>query len=72
MKKLITLAKALDFNSETEYFDYCINSWFNGRFDQCRRLFRAMQTKDRKGLIAYIQGCYDYRHEVEIFYFNLL
>jgi len=70
--KLLTLAKKLDFTQETEYFDYCINSWFNGNFIQCRELFKAMTKTDRKRLVEYIRGCYDYRHEVEIFYFNLL
>lgn len=70
--KLIKLAKRLDFSTETEYFDYCINSWFNGNFTQCKELFKAMNKEDRKGLISYIKGCYDNRHEVEAFYFNLL
>lgn len=70
--KLITLAKRLDFTTETEYFDYCINSWFNGNFDQCRRLFKDMTKADRKELINYIKGCYDYKHDVYTFYFNLL
>lgn len=70
--KLITLAKKLDFTNEIEYFDYCINSWFNGNFSQCKRLFKDMTKADRKRLLSYIKGCYDYKHEVEIFYFNLL
>jgi hypothetical protein len=70
--KLLTLAKRLDFATETEYFDYCINSWFNGQFSQCRDLFSRMSKKDQKVLIQYIKGCYDYTHEVETFYFNLL
>ena len=69
--KLITLAKRLDFTTETDYFDYCINSWFNGNFSQCKDLFAAMSKADKKGLINYIKGCYDYTHDVEKFYFNL-
>ena len=72
MKKLIKLAKELEFNTEVEYFDYCINSWFNGNFTQCKNLFKAMKKEDRKSLLSYIAGCYDHKHEVEIFYFNLL
>lgn len=72
MRTLLTLAKKLDFTQETEYFDYCIDSWFNGNFDQCRKLFKAMTKQDRKSLISYIQGCYDHKHEVETFYFNIL
>jgi len=70
--KLLTLAKQLEFSTEIEYFDYCITSWQNGNFSQCKELFKAMTKKDKKGLIDYIKGCYDYRHEVELFYFNLL
>lgn len=70
--KLLTLAKRLDFSTEEEYFDYCINSWFNGQFNQCRNLFSDMTKKDQKALIEYIKGCYDNEHEVETFYFNLL
>lgn len=70
--KLITLAKRLDFTSETQYFDYCINSWFNGNFSQCKELFKAMTKADRKSLIEYIKGCYDYTHDVETFYLKLL
>jgi hypothetical protein len=70
--KLLTLAKKLDFTQETEYFDYCINSWFNGNFSQCKELFKAMAKTDRQHLITYIRGCYDYQHEVLTFYINLL
>lgn len=70
--KLLTLAKKLDFTQETEYFDYCINSWFNGNFSQCRKLFKAMNKADKRNLITYIRGCYDYQHEVLTFYINLL
>lgn len=69
--KLLTLAKRLDFNTEIEYFDYCINSYFNGNFNQCKKLFSDMAKKDRKELIEYIRGCYDYKSNVESFYFNL-
>ena len=70
--KLLTLAKKLDFSSENEYFDYCVDSWFNGQLGQCKSLFKAMTKSDQKRLIQYIKGCYDYTHEVEKFYFNLL
>jgi hypothetical protein len=70
--KLLTLAKQLEFKTEIEYFDYCINSWFNGNFSQCKDLFNAMTKKDRKSLIQYIDGCYDYKHAVSSFYSNML
>jgi len=70
--KLLTLAKKLDFTIEIEYFDYCINSYFNGNFSQCKELFKDMSKQDRKGLLEYIKGCYDYKNEVYSFYFNLI
>lgn len=74
MAKLLTLAKRLDFQTETEYFDYCIDSHINGNFTQCRDLFKALTRADRKSLLQYIQT----RHlpqgtgKVYNFYFNLL
>jgi hypothetical protein len=70
--KLLTLAKKLDFTTETEYFDYCLNSYFNGNFSQCKELFKAMSKTDRKALLTYIKGCYDHQHEVYTFYLNLI
>ena len=72
--KLITLAKKLDFNTETEYFDYCINSYINGNFTQCRKLFSDMTKKDRKRLIEYIANCHPCgTHSKEyIWYWNIL
>ena len=72
--KLITLAKNLDLNTETEYFDYCINSYANGNFAQCRKLFADMNGEDRKRLVEYIAGCYDNPQSKDVykFYWNLL
>jgi len=72
-KKLITLAKELDFNSETEYFDYLIESHVNGQFSQCRRLFSEMKKEDQKTFVRHItQHDFDGIGEVYDFYFNLL
>lgn len=72
--RLITLAKKLDFTTSEEYFDYCINSYCNGNFSQCRELFKDMTKADRKKLIEYIAGCYDYPEMKNVykFYFALL
>lgn len=67
MKKLITLAKELDFNTSIEYFDYCIDSHINGNLGQCKNLFKAMKKEDKKELIQYIDNT-----EIKNFYFNLL
>lgn len=72
--KLIALAKNLDFNTETEYFDYCINSYENGNKSQCKKLFNDMTKADRKRLIEYIAECYDHPESKYVynFYFSLL
>ena len=54
--KLLTLAKKLDFKEEWEYFQYCLDSYVNGNFSQCKELFKAMTVKDRKGLIEYLKN----------------
>ena len=54
--KLLTLAKKLDFTSEWEYYNYCLDSYINGNFSQCKDLFKAMNTKDRKGLIEHLKN----------------
>lgn len=74
MKSLNTLAKQLEFKRDIEYWDYCITSYANGQFTQCRKLFFAMKKADRKGLLDYISGCYDYPEQTDVyqFYFKLL
>jgi len=52
-KKLISLAKELDFNSETDYFNYLIDSHINGNFRQCQRLFSEMRKGDQKHFLLY-------------------
>ena len=74
-KKLITLAKELDFQTEAEFFDYCIDSHINGNFSQCKELFKSMSKADQKELLLHIErnfvtGFSD--KEIYNFYFNLL
>jgi len=71
MAKLITLAKRLDFTTEMDYFDYCIDSYTNGNFSQCKELFKAMSKADRKSLLNHI-GTGINMKDVYQFYFNLL
>lgn len=69
-KKLLTLAKELEFNHEYEYFDYCIDSYINGNRSQCRDLFAAMRKDDQK---AFLTECMDREiREIYNFYFELL
>lgn len=67
-KKLLSLAKELDFSDEFEYFDYLCDSHINGNFSQCRKLFSEMKKEDQKKFLKYI------KNEVEIFnfYFELI
>ena len=73
MPTLTTLCKRLELPAfEEEYFNYCIDSWFNGQFDQCMKLFKDMSKQDRRRLLNYINGCYDYEHAVYKFYLKLI
>ncbi len=65
-KKLITLAKEYDFNTELEYFNYIIESIVNGQRKQARELINKMQKKDKKEALQHFAqlegntylGCY--------------
>ena len=72
--KLLTLSKKLGFTTEWEYFDYCLNSYKNGNFSQCKELFKAMTKADKKRLVSYLRETFSdsYVQEVTEFYFNLL
>jgi len=52
-KKLITLAKELDFTTEHEYFDYIIESEINGQMSQVKELIQDMKKEDQKDFILY-------------------
>jgi len=67
-KKLITLARELDFSTETEHMDYLIDCHINGNFTQCRRLFAEMRREDQKKLLYHCAG-FSRTYE---FYFELL
>lgn len=71
---LLKLAKNLEFKTGIEYYDYCITSHYNGQLSQAMDLFKAMSKTDRKGLIEYINGCYDYPEQRDVykFFFKLL
>ena len=46
-KKLINLARKLEFKTENEYKDYILDSWINGAQEQAVDLYFNMLTKDR-------------------------
>lgn len=53
-KLLINLAKDLDFETEMEYFDYIIDSMYNGQPQQVKRLYNDMKPCDRKEFVTWI------------------
>jgi len=63
-KKLINLAKELDFETEIEYFDYIINSYINGQKTQTRALYKAMKEVDKLEFLVYLK---EYSLNDEIF-----
>ena len=46
-KKLINLAKELDFETEYDYYNYIIDSSINGQPQQVKQLYNDMSRKDR-------------------------
>ncbi len=70
-KKLITLAKELDFTTEQEYFDYMIDTHINGQFTQCRNLFNEMSRTNQKEFIIYLDNSSTDK-KIHNYYFNLL
>jgi hypothetical protein len=72
-RKLTALqaAKRLDFNTETEFFDYLIDSHINGQPTQCRELFAELKRKDRKNAVQFIAKNYS-NESIYNFYFNQL
>ena len=74
-KKIITLAKQLEFKTSEEYMDYCIDTYLNGNFGQCREQFIYLSKDDKKKFITYIYNSQMLtvdKNRVFTFYFNLL
>lgn len=70
-KKLLTLAKEMDFSTEVEYFNYLIECHTNGNFESCKRLFSEMRKEDQKVFIKYVDDSFTEK-AIRNFYFNLL
>lgn len=73
--KLLQLAKSYDFNFETDFFDYCIDSFLNGQYEQAELLFKEMDKLGRKCLLIYINDMTILpadKRNLYNFYFNLL
>jgi hypothetical protein len=69
-KRLLTLAKELDFTEEHEYFDYMIDSHINGNFTQCKELFKDLNIEDKKRALIYIDNA-GFKREFK-FYLGLM
>lgn len=73
-KKLLTLAKEMDFSTEVEYFNYLIECHTNGNFESCRRLFSEIRREDQKVFLRYLNGAAQFNGKLQArnFYFDLL
>ena len=67
-KKIITLAKELDFSTEDEYYNYICDSYINGQMQQVRKLFAAMRKGDQK---YFIENIRDYSENKEFYSYIL-
>ena len=68
VSNILKQARKLDFSTESEYYDYLIDSYYNGNFEQCKGLFKALKSDEQKQLLSYaydFSACY-------MFYFDLL
>ena len=54
-KKLINLAKSYDFETKTEFFDYIIDSFYNGN-GQAKKIFIEMNKEDQRRFISYLEN----------------
>ncbi len=50
-KKLITLAKELDFEEEYEYYNYIYESWINGNKTQVTALYKQLRNRDKEEFV---------------------
>jgi len=76
MKTLLSLAKKLDFTSESEYFEYIIQSYYNGQLTQARELFIKMAKQDKKTFLndipEYLPGDIEAQSNIYKYFFQLL
>ena len=66
-KKLITLAKELDFETDVRYFEYIIESLINGQRQQVRDLFNDLSNYEKSHFLNryvdnYFVGYYSAEH----------
>jgi hypothetical protein len=49
---------ALEFSTNEEYYNYCVESYLNGQRNQCKTLFKQMPSDNQHELIEYIRDNY--------------
>lgn len=57
-KKILKAAKELDFTSDQQLYEYIIDSWYNGNFNQCEKLFNGLPRDNKHELIRHIRDVY--------------
>jgi hypothetical protein len=74
MKALKTLIKAYGFTTDSEYFEYCINSYLNGNKQQAKELFKQMKLEDKRSFLLSFTEFYDNPSQQESynFFINLI
>jgi hypothetical protein len=45
---------AYGFATNDEYYNYCVDSYINGQFSQCKTLFKQLPGNNKHELIKYI------------------
>lgn len=78
MKKVQTLVKEYNLNSDVQYYEMVYTSYINGQKKQAKDKFLAMKREDRKNCFRYLYEIYNlslissYRHTISHFLFNLI
>jgi ferritin-like protein len=63
-KKLITLAKELEFETTDQYYYYILETKINGQSQQVRKLFNEMKKDDKLHFLNYYLDPSDYGTEI--------
>jgi hypothetical protein len=61
------LFKGLEFSNKEQYYNYCIESYFNGQFTQCKELFNDMPHEYKHEFIDWMKGN-EISHEIYFWY----
>ena len=70
-KKIETLIKQYNLNSDMGYYEMCIESYINGQMAQAKEQFYAMRKDDRKNMVNGFRH-WELSDDVKYFFINLL